>query len=327
MATRVFSTASVETSPTWSASTTPLPMLAEGSGPGRVLPALRNARRALRAATRDDVVVFTDEHSLSGGLFGLFQRCRRSWPTLVRTDPIITMPRGALRKTYLQASLAGADCIIVWAPAVIDRYHQCLGVPLDKMTAVPFHHTLAGFRVTTPAARDFLFSGGNSMRDYPTLIEAVRGLPIPVRIATHWQPPPSLKIPPNVTIQPADPDEFGELMAAARFVVLPLRMDNLRTTGQQSYLNAMALGKAVIVGDDKDAPYYIENNKTGLLTPGGDVAALRQAILYLLDNPEVVRAMGTAARQAALPLNQEYTYSRVLSTALDVHRRRREGRG
>ncbi len=37
MTTREFSTVSVDASPTWSASTTPLPMLDEGSGPGRVL--------------------------------------------------------------------------------------------------------------------------------------------------------------------------------------------------------------------------------------------------------------------------------------------------
>ena len=95
--------------------------------------------------------------------------------------------------------------------------------------------------------------------------------------------------PAHVTIQPTSPAEFFALMASARIVVLPLQMDNLRTSGQQSYLNAMALGKAVIVADDKDAPYYIENHKTGIFTPAGDAAALRQAILYLLDNPEVVR--------------------------------------
>ena len=64
MTTRVFSTVCVDASPTWSASTTPLPMLDEGGGPGRVLRALRNANQALRAASRDDVV-FTDDHGLS----------------------------------------------------------------------------------------------------------------------------------------------------------------------------------------------------------------------------------------------------------------------
>ena len=59
------------------------------------------------------------------------------------------------------------------------------------------------------------------MRDYPTLIEAVRGLAIPVRIATHWQPGSSLRIPQNVTIQPASHAEFGELLAGARSLFCP----------------------------------------------------------------------------------------------------------
>jgi hypothetical protein len=302
-------------------------MKPEGGGAGRLVRALGNASRASRAASADDVVVFTDENAISGNLFGLLQRLRRSRPMLVRTDPLFTMPRSALVRKFRQACLAAVDCVIVWAPAVIDRYHECLGVPRDKMVAVRFHHTLQGFPATRAVPGDFLFSGGNSMRDFPTLIEAVRGLSVPVRIATHWRPPAGMQVPANVTLGAASHAEFGELLASARMVVLPLRMDNLRTSGQQSYLNAMALGKAVIVSDLSDAPYYIEHNKTGLLLPEGDVRALRQAIVYLLDNAGTARAMGEAAREAARPLDQEYTWSRVLAVALEVHRRRREGRG
>ena len=171
--TRVFNTETVSQSATWTGSTVPLPLPPEGGGPGRFLRAVRNAYPALRAASDDDIVVFTDENPVSANLFGLLQRRRRSRPTLVRTDPLLSRPRSALRKRYLQAVLAAVDGLIVWAPAEIDRYHQCLGIPRNKMTAVRFHHTLHGTQaVATPG--DFLFSGGNSMRDYPTLIEAVR---------------------------------------------------------------------------------------------------------------------------------------------------------
>ena len=111
-------------------------------------------------------------------------------------------------------------------------------------------------------------------------------------------------------------------MAGASLVVFPLKMDALRTSGQQSYLNAMALGKAVIVTDTFDAPFYIEDGQTGRLTPSGDAGALRQAITGLLASPEKIAALGKAGRQSAVPLDQEYTWSRVLALARAAHQAR-----
>jgi hypothetical protein len=323
---RVFNTEVVRQSPTWTGATIPIPVLSEGSGRYRLVRALRNVLEASRRAAADDVVVFTDDNPVSGNLFGLLQRCRRARPTLVRTDPLIHFPRTRLRKRYLQASLDSVDGLIVWAPGVIERYHRSLGVPREKMVPLRFHHTLMGFPLMQIAHGDYIFSGGDSMRDYPTMIEAVRGVKMTVRIATHWQPPSTLPVPENVVIGPVGETEFRELLAGSRLVVFPLRMDDLRTSGQQSYLNAMALGKAVIVTDTMDAPFYIDDGRTGMLVPSGDAAALRRAILHLLDSSEFLRTLGEAARAAAAPLDQEYTWSKVLAIAVDVHRLRQARR-
>ena len=44
----------------------------------------------------------------------------------------------------------------------------------------------------------------------------------------------------------------------------------------------------------------IENNRNGLLTPLGDVQALADAILDLLDDPEKARRMGEQGRAMAV---------------------------
>ena len=198
---------------------------------------------------------------------------------------------------------------------VAERYHRVLGIPREKMTPVRFHHTLSGFPSLPITTGDYLFSGGDSMRDYPTLLEAVRGLPVPVRIATHWQPPASVSVPPNVQLGPTSGLEYGRLLAGARMAIFPLQTDSLRTSGQQSYLNAMALGKPVIVTDPYDAPFYIDDGVTGRIVPSSNADALRGAIVRLLDEPDEASAMAERARAFALPIDQEYTWSRVLAVA------------
>lgn len=322
---RIYTNDSIPQSPTWQSVTTPLGFAPDDAGPTRSARALRNALSALRAMTDNDIAILTDSHGLSATFLGLLENLTWHRPTLIRTDPLLTPASfrlaDPLRHAYLRAALHAIDRIIVWAPAVIDRYERHFGIPREKMVAHRFHHTLHGYDYAVSTG-DYIFSGGDSMRDYPTLLRAVENLPLPVIIATRLKLDPSIKIPPNVTIKPVSTAEFRHLLAGARLVVFPLRMDQIRTSGQQSYLNAMALGKPVIVTDTDDAPFHIEHRKTGLLTPSGDAAALQRAIRELLDSPNLANDLAAAAQAFALPLDQEYTWTSILRLALETHQQR-----
>jgi glycosyltransferase involved in cell wall biosynthesis len=320
---RVFTNSAVKESPSWQHHTTRLRFVPEDLPGGRVVHAARNAWIAARRTCANDILVLTDTHGLSGGLYGMMHGLREERPTLVRTDPLLTLPcRDWLvpaKIKYVRAALDAVDRIIVWAPAVIDRYVQHFGIPREKMVAQRFHHTLTGYEIGKVERKAYIFSGGDSMRDYATLIEAAKGLRMRVVIATRTKPDPSIKIPDNVRVKAVSHGEFRALMAGAYLIVFPLRTDNIRTSGQQSYLNAMALGKAVVVTDTLDAPFYIDDGKTGVLTPSGDPVALRAAINDLLDNPQKVRALGAAGKDAVLPMDQEFTWSGVLAIAAEAH--------
>lgn len=324
----VFTNDVILESPTWQRLTRPLPFFPEDRKAKREINALRNAWMTVRRVASRDLVVFTDSHNLSGSLYGLFHDLRLARPTLIRTDPLLQLPHGRLLKPakirYIRAALRHVDRLIVWSPAVIDRYSQYFGLAREKMIAQHFHHTLQGYDLDAVNQGDYIFSGGDSMRDYVTLIESVRGLKTPVFIATRLKLDRSIHIPDNVTVRPVSDSEFRALMAGAFLVVLPLRMDRIRTGGQQSYLNAMALGKAVIVTDTIDAPFYIENDQTGVLTLSGDHHALREAIVELIGHPSRAREIGEAAKEKALPMDQEFTWSSILQIAIQAHEARRK---
>ena len=81
---------------------------------------------------------------------------------------------------------------------------------------------------------------GQELRDYPTLVEAVRGLDVDVVIAaaSPWSKredsSAGLDIPPNVEVGAFDLFELRQLYADAAFVVVPLRRPTSRPASRRS---------------------------------------------------------------------------------------------
>jgi glycosyltransferase involved in cell wall biosynthesis len=179
-----------------------------------------------------------------------------------------------------------------------DLFTQTFDIPRARVECVRFAHSLWS-RADGPAGDGgYVFAGGDSLRDYDTLIAAIEGLNVPVRIGTNN---PLGALPPNMTGGPVTPDEYNDLLANARVVVVPMRAAVRRGAGLITYVNAMALGKPVIVSDTPAAREYVEHERTGLLVPPEDAAALRRAIEWACDpaNADEVGEMGRRARESA----------------------------
>jgi len=310
---RIFTDSLVSESPTWRHSTTYLAFHRERRGITRLIAAVRNALLVCRMAKSEDAVVFGDAYPLSASIYGLLHKLRTDRPFIVRRDPLPPAPSHSSfwKNRFRQLALSSVDFLWVYAPSVARRYVEWYNFPPEKIFTLKFHHTLTGFDFPQPTRGDYIFAGGDSQRDYATLIEAVKGLECKVVIATRRLPPKHL--PQNVEWRSVTPEEFRRLMAGSNFVVLPLDTSRGSTSGQQSYLNAMALGKLVIVTDTEDASYYIENGVTGILVPSGNAQELRAAIVWALHNGLEVDRIGTRAREVALPMDQEWTFSRLLA--------------
>ncbi len=122
----------------------------------------------------------------------------------------------------------------------------------------------------------YVFSGGNTMRDWPLLIEALADTGIPVRVAAR---PGDHRWPANFEVGPVAEPEFFHLATRARLGVLALRHDVVRSCGQQTYLNLLRLGTPVVVNDAPGARAHLDD------VPGSRVVASR---------PEALREAVTA---------------------------------
>ena len=186
-----------------------------------------------------------------------------------------------------------------------DFFVQEMRIPEDRIRYVLY---AADEQFYTPAQTasqsDFVFSaGGVRGRDYPVLFEAVRGLPVRVRIAAGGRlyalgaarelPP----LPENVELLPhMDSAAMRELYRQAAVVAVPVPGDRKDAAGCSVVLEGMACAKPVIASGTSGMGDYISSEETGLLAGPGDSSALRDAIVSALDSPELRATLGRRAR-------------------------------
>lgn len=212
----------------------------------------------------------------------------------------------------------GVSRYVVWAQREMADYSRVFRLPREKFCFVPYHTTIEADNYQ-PMRGNYIFSGGNFARDYATLALAVRGLDVRVIIAcSNREAVEGINFPPNARVVGVDHQRFMELMAGSYINVVCLRKGLLHSGGQQTFLNAMALGKPVIVTDPEGARGYVEDGVDGLLVPPGDPLKLREAILKLLNNRQLADIMGHRGKFKASRLDTEAHLTAIARLARDV---------
>jgi len=208
-----------------------------------------------------------------------------------------------------------------------------LGVPSNKVF-VRLHPVDEDFWVPDPttAVERMICSVGAEHRDHPTLVEAVRDLDVNLELAiglADFAPDAGrnallrravgrargARLPSNVTLhRQLPPVQLRSLYARASFAVIPLQ-DVDFDAGVTAICEAMAMGKAVVVTRSRGQRDIVRDGETGLYVPPGDAAAMRAAILRLLNEPETARRMGAAGRRLA---EQSHTLDQWVAGVADV---------
>jgi hypothetical protein len=181
------------------------------------------------------------------------------------------------------------------------------GVDPHRVVFTPFYWTLRSHASAETERGPHVFSGGDSLRDYGLLVDAVRTSDVEVRIASSWQ---ADGLPKNLRVEWMSHDDYMRCMLRSNLVVVPLQR-RPRSAGQQTYLNAMAAGKAVIVTEAPGVRDYVEDGRTGVVVLP-DPAQLRAAIerLTASENAGMVEEMARQARSVARSEFSEEQYCR-----------------
>lgn len=162
---------------------------------------------------------------------------------------------------------------------------------------------------------NFIFTGGRAKRDYKTLINAVKNLPVKLKIVTRdrdcvdWDG----AMPENVELENFKPlDDFLQDIKDAKFVVIPLFREEEWSHGQTTIVQAMRLGKAVISNTEATVDDYITDGEDGILVEPEDESVLSDAIMKMLQNPDEVERLGCNAREKS-EIFTDKEFARLLS--------------
>jgi glycosyltransferase involved in cell wall biosynthesis len=207
-----------------------------------------------------------------------------------------------------------------------------LGIPADRLALVPYQVDTRFWCPQPVAEERQICSAGLEHRDYQTLFRAVDGLDARVVIgaASHWSrrrnTAAGTELPPNVNVGAFDYHALRELYARSAVVAVPLDDVDFQA-GITTILEAMAMGKVVVVTHTQGQTDVVEDRRTvtrgnpprvravsllrmladsagveieptGFYVPPGDSAALRRALVYLLDHPAERARLGAAGRRA-----------------------------
>ena len=202
----------------------------------------------------------------------------------------------------------------------VDAFPMTWGPLEGKTHFTPFPVTLKHpdpLSLTSDSGR--VFAGGNSLRDYATVLAAAPAVGAPIDIATSTLTDEQLRSsPPNVTAGPLDPVEYDRRLFAASVVIVALEARPDRSSGQTTYVNAMALGKPIVITDTPGVRDYVIDQQTGLIVAPHDPAAMALAVQSLVDSPELRRRIGVAAHERATTQFTLANYARAILAATDL---------
>lgn len=212
----------------------------------------------------------------------------------------------------------GVDRIVLMSSRQRDFAVQRLGIPEHRVPLLRWPVDQQFWR-PLPAAAEGICAVGREMRDYATLIAAIRDLPVPCHIAVNLRPgirdrwvrdiEQAQPLPDHITVGRRAFSDLRDLYSRSRFVVVPL-YPTTTDNGTTSILEAMAMGKAVICSRVQGQTDVLQDGVTGLFVPPQDPGALRAAIMELLRNPERADSMGAAGRRF---IEQYHTLDRFVA--------------
>ncbi|NMG09603.1 glycosyltransferase family 4 protein [Brasilonema sp. UFV-L1] len=282
--------------------------------------------RALSSRLESDDIVFCN--SESGGI-QLATLCglKRNRPKIAVFFHNIDRPRGRLAlKLFNLANKI--DLFLACSKHQVTFLRDYLNLPASRVQFV-WEQTDLKFFAPEPAreptkqkkSRPMIASVGLEQRDYRTLAQATANLDVDVKISgfsndalVQKRSFPE-KLPDNMSQRFYEWPELVQLYRDADIIVVSIFESNCGA-GIQALMEAMACRRPVIVTHTQGIDEYVAETNAVMMVKPEDVEGLRQAIIYLLNNPQEADAFAERGYRLALSRHDTEQYVNYITKEL-----------
>jgi glycosyltransferase involved in cell wall biosynthesis len=192
-----------------------------------------------------------------------------------------------------------------------DQHFRCFNVGIDMEY---FRQFSARPRGSDPA----ILSSGKTSRDFDLLVRAAQKTNYLYKIYCRDECYPTIPIPDNVEIHSGffPYESICQEAANASIILIPLQANPNGTYGLTSLLEALAMGRHVIMTKNDKIDIDLEREKIGVLIEPGDVNGLVTAITKLLRDPAELERRSDDCKRFVTEKFRLATFASNLATAL-----------
>ncbi|KAB8334358.1 glycosyltransferase family 4 protein [Scytonema tolypothrichoides VB-61278] len=278
--------------------------------------------RALSSRLESDDIVFCNSE-VGGIQVATLCGFKRNRPKIVVFFHNIDRPRGRLAlKLFNLANKI--DLFLACSKHQVTFLRDYLNLPASRVQFVWEQTDLKFFApspVSPKKSRPMIASVGLEQRDYKTLAQATANLDVDVKISGFSSDALSLKrafpetLPRNMSRRFYEWPELVQLYQNADIIVVSVFESNCGA-GIQALMEAMACRRPVIVTRTLGLDQYIAGTNAVMMVKPQDVEGLRQAIIYLLNNPQEADALAERGYRLALSRHDSEQYVNYVTKEL-----------
>lgn len=220
---------------------------------------------------------------------------------------------GAARRRLMRAAIGSAAHVVCISSEGQRRLTAQLKLEPKRVSTAPLGVDETFWKPTPSVTDGYVLSVGRDLaRDYGTFAKAMSGLPVRGIVVAKKENLRGVTLPPNVELRlNIGASEVRELYAGAACVAVPIHADGhpagTENSGTIALLEAMACARPVVVSNRPFLSDYLDPDRTAVVVPSEDPAALRRGIEQLLSDRENAKRMAVAARAA---VEQSFTTRR-----------------
>ncbi len=228
-----------------------------------------------------------------------------------------------LRFWFTNYALNGLHTVVCFTTNEINYYSNLFPEHRQKFVFMPAAGLSTDLKsLNTNKKNGYIFSGGTSNRDYKTLLKAIEGTNLRLKIIGKRVNFKDLNFARNLPhielLEDIYGQDFAQMMYNSKIVVIPLLNPNI-SSGQLVLIKAMELGKPIIATNVAGVIDYVVPDYDCILAPPQDSEYLRYQILELLTNSYKARILGENARKSYL---EKFTFEsfikKIISLITDI---------